>query len=110
MSICKKQFLSAINNCRAFPIFVEHIEENNIKYTQNSNETRAQIVTAFSSSVYKSIVIYLLDKDDKRVAIYWTAKSINQKVRTFALIRNKLQSDSDINLDNIITDYHITSA
>ena len=36
-------------------------------------------------------------------------KSINQKVRKFGIIRNKLQSDSDIKLDNIITDYQITS-
>ena len=43
------------------------------------------------------------------VAINWTAKSLNQKARKFGLIRNKLHSDRDINLDNIITDYHITS-
>ena len=104
-----KQILPATNNCRASPNFVEHIEGNNINYTQNSNKTQAQIVTAFSSSVYKSIVIHVLDKDDKHVAIYWTAKSLNQKVRKFGLIRNKLQSDRDINLDNIITDYQITS-
>ena len=51
----------------------------------------------------------MLDKDDKRVAIYWTAKSLNQKARKFGLFRNKLQSDRDINLENIITDYQITS-
>ena len=51
----------------------------------------------------------MLDKDDKRVAIYWTAKSLNQKSRKFGLIRHKLQSDRDINLDSIITDYQITS-
>ena len=109
MSIYKEQILPAINNCGASPNFVEHIEGNNINYTHNSNKTQAQIVSAFSSSANKSIVIYVLDKDDKRVAIYWTAKSLNQKARKFGLIRNKLQSDRDINLDNIITDYQITS-
>ena len=108
MSIYKEQILPAINNCRASPNFVEHIEGNNINYTQNSNKTQAQKVTAFSS-VYKSIVIYVLDKDDKRVAIYWTAKILNQKAREFGLIRNKLQSDRDINLENIITDHQIIS-
>ena len=101
MSIYKEQILPAINNCRASPNFVEHIEGHNINYTHNSNKTQAQIVSAFSSSAYKSIVIYVLDEDDKRVAIYWTAK--------FGLIRRKLQSDRDINLDNIITAYQITS-
>ena len=107
MSIYKEQILPAINNCRASPNFVEHIEGNNINYTQNSNKTEAQIVTAFSSSVYKSIVIYVLDKDDKRIATLLNSKS--QKVRKFSLIRNQLQSDKGINLDNIITDYQITS-
>ena len=109
MSLYKEQILPAINNCRASPNFVEHIEGNNINYTHNSNKTQAQIVSAFSSSVYKSIVICVLDTDDKRIAIYWTAKRLNQKVRKFGLIRNKLQSDRDNNLDNIITDYQITS-
>ena len=109
MSIYKEQILPAIKNCRASPNFVEHIEGNNINYTHNSNKMQAQIVSVFSSSLYKSIVIYVLDKDVKRVAIYWTTKSQNQKVRKFGLIRNKLQSDRDINLDNIITDYQITS-
>ena len=109
MSIYKEQILPAINNCRASPNFVEHIEGNKINYTHNSNETQAQILSAFSFSVYKSIVLYVLDTDDKRVAIYWTAKSLNQKVRQFGLIRNKLQSDKDITLDKIITDYQITS-
>ena len=109
MSIYEEQILPAINNCRASPNFVEHIEGNNIIYTHNSNKTQAQIVSAFSPSAYKTIVIYVLDKDDKRVAIHWTAKSLNQKSRKFGLIRNKLQSDRDINLDNIITDYQITS-
>ena len=109
MSIYKEQILPAINNCRASPNFIEHIEGNNINYTHHSNKTQARIVSAFSSSVYKSIVIYVLVEDDKRVAIYWTAKSPNQKARKFGLIRNKLQSDRDINLDNIITDYQITS-
>ena len=63
MSVYKEQILLAINNCRASPNFVEPIEGNNINYTQNSNKTQA-------SSFYKSIVIYVLDKDDKRVAIY----------------------------------------
>ena len=67
MSIYKEQILPAINNCRASPNFVEHIEGNNINYTHNSNKTQAQIVSAFSSSAYKSIVIYVLDKDDKRI-------------------------------------------
>ena len=98
MSIYKEQILPAINNCRASPNFVEHIEGNNINYIHNSNKTQSQIVSAFSSSLYKSIVFYVLDKDDKRVAIYWTAKSLNQKVRKFGLISNKLQSDRDINL------------
>ena len=74
MSIYKEQILPAINNCRASPNFVEHIEGNNINYTQNNGKTQTQIVTAFSSSVYKSIVFYVLDKDDKRVAIYWIKK------------------------------------
>ena len=91
------------------PNFVEHIEGNNINYTHNSNKTQAQIVSAFSFSAYKSIVIYVLDKYDKRAAIYWTAKSLNQKSRKFGLIRHKLQSDKEINLDSIITDYQITS-
>ena len=51
----------------------------------------------------------MLEKEDKRAGIYWTAKSITQKVGKFGLIRIKLQSDSDINVDNIITDYQITS-
>ena len=80
-----------------------------MNYTENSNKTQAQIVTAFSSSIHKSLVIYGLDNEDKRVVIYWIAKSINQKRRKFGLIRNKLQSDSDINLDNIITEYQMTS-
>ena len=109
MSIYKEQILPAINNCRASPNFVEHIEGNNINYTQNNNKTQAQIMTAFSSSVYKSIVIYVLDKDDKRVAIHLTLKSLNQKSRKFVLIRNKLQSDKEINLDKIITYYQIAS-
>ena len=50
----------------------------------------------------------MLDKDDKRVAIYWTAKSLNRKSCKFGLNRNKLQSDRDINLHNIIIDYQIT--
>ena len=69
MSVYKEQNLPAINNCRAFPNFVEHVEGNNIKCTQNSNKTQAKIVTDFSSSFFKSIVIYVLDKDHKRVAI-----------------------------------------
>ena len=109
MSIYKEQILPATNNCRSSPNFVEHIEGNNINYTQNNSKTQAQIISAFSSSLYKSIVIYVLDKDDKRVAIYWTAKSLNQKSQKFGLIRHKLQSDKEINLDNIITDCQITS-
>ena len=109
MSVYKEQILPAINNCRDSPNFVEHIEGNNNNYTQNNNKTQAQIVTEFSSSVYKSIVIYVLDKDDKRVAIYWTAKSLNQKVRKFGLIRNKLQSDRDTNLDRDINLEILTS-
>ena len=66
MSVYKEQILPAINNCRDSPNFVEHIEGNNINYTQNNNKTQAQIVTAFSSSVYKSILIYVQDNDDKR--------------------------------------------
>ena len=107
MSIYEEQILPAINSCRASPNFVQHIEGNNINYTQESIKTQTQIVTAFSSSAYKSIVIYVLDKDDKSVAIYWTA-GLKQKVRKFGLIRNKLQIDRDINLDNITTDYQIT--
>ena len=110
MSIYKEQILPAINNCRASPNFVEHIEGNNINYTQNSNKTQAQIVTAFSSSFYKSIAIYVLDKDDKLLQFIGQQKILNQKVRKFGLIRNKLQSDRDFNLDNIITNYQITSA
>ena len=91
------------------PNFVEHFERNNVKYTQNSKKTQAQIVSAFFSSIYQSIVIYVLDIEDKRVVIYWTAKSLNQKVRKFGLIRYKFQSDAEINLENIITDYRITS-
>ena len=109
MSIYIEQILPAINNCRASPNFVEHIEGNHINYTQNNSKIQAQIVSAFSSSLYMSIVIYVLDKDDKRVAIYWTAKSLNHKSRKFRLIRNKLQSDRDINLDSIITNYQIIS-
>ena len=109
MSIYEEQILPAINNCRASPNFAEHIEGNNINYTQNSNKTQAQRVTAFSSSFYKSTVFSTLDKDDKRVAIYWTAKSIFRKLPKFSRIRTQLQSDSDTNLDNIITDYQITS-
>ena len=108
MSIYKEHILPAINNCRAAPNFIEHIEGNTIKYTQNSNKTQARIVTVFSSSIYKSTVIYVLGNDDKRV-IYWIAKSLNQKVRKFGLIRNTLQSDTKTNLNNIITDYQITS-
>ena len=77
MSIDKEQILPAINNCCASPNFVEHIEGNNINYTHNSNKTQAQIVSAFSSSVYKSIVLYVLDTDDQRVAIYWIKKYAN---------------------------------
>ena len=51
MSIYKEQILPAFNNCRASPKFIEHIEGNNINYTQNSNKTKDQIVTAFFSSV-----------------------------------------------------------
>ena len=51
----------------------------------------------------------MLDKDEKRAAIHWTAKSLNQKARKFGLIRNKLQTDKDNNLNNIIADYQITS-
>ena len=69
MSIYKEQILPAINNCRASPNFVEHIEGNNINYTQNSNKTQAQIISAFSSSFQKSSVIYVLDRDNKLVAI-----------------------------------------
>ena len=86
MSIYKEQILPAINKCRAFPNFVEHFEGNKINYTQNNNKIEAQILTAFSSSVYKSIVIYVLDKDDERVAIYWTAKNIIQKAVIFGFI------------------------
>ena len=49
MSIYEEQILPAINNCRASPNFVEHIEGNNINYTHNSNKTQAQIISAFSS-------------------------------------------------------------
>ena len=104
-----KEYSPTINNCRASSNCVEHIEGNNFNYTQNSKITQAQIVTAFSLSIHKSILIYVLDNNDKCVVIYWIAKSINQKVRKFGLIWNKFQSDSDINLDNIITDYQITS-
>ena len=55
------------------------------------------------------MVIYMLDNNDKVVAIYWIAKSLNQKIRKFGLIRNKLQSNSNSNLDNIIANYQITS-
>ena len=65
MSTYKEHILPAINNCRASPSFGEHIEENNINYTQNSTKTYAQILTAFSSSVYKSIVMYVIDNKDK---------------------------------------------
>ena len=109
MSIYKEQILPAINNCRASPSFAEHIEGNNINYTPNNNKRQAQMVTAFSSSVYKSIVIYVLDKDDNVLQFIGQQKSINQKARKFGLIREKLQSDRDINLDNIITNYQITS-
>ena len=90
MSIYKEHIVPAINNCRASSNFVEHLEGNNINYMQNSNKAQAQIVAAFSSLTHKSIVIYVLDNDDKGVVIYWKAKSINQKVRKFGLIRNKL--------------------
>ena len=70
MSIYKEHILPAINNCRASPNFVEHLEGNNLNYTQNNIKTQAQIVTAFSFTISKSIVIYVLDNDDKRVAIY----------------------------------------
>ena len=60
------------------------------------------------------MVFYVLDKDDERVAIYWTEESIYQKeesiyqkARNFGIIRNELQSDRDNNLDNITTDYQI---
>ena len=101
MSIYKEHILSPINNRRASCNFVEHIEGHNINYTQNSNKTQAVLVTAFPSSIQKSILIYMPDNDDKRVVIYWIATNF---------IRNKLQSDTEINLDNIITDYQIISA
>ena len=109
MSFYKEHILPAINNCRASPNFVKHIEGNNINYTQNNNKTQAQIVTAFSFSVHKSIVLNLLDNDDKSAAIFWKAKSTNQKLHKFGLIRNNFQSDSDINLNNIIPEYERTS-
>ena len=83
-----KEHLPAINNCRASPNF----EGSNFNYTENSNKTQAQIVIAFSSSFHKYIVIFVLGSDDKRVVIYWTAISLNQKVRKLGLIWNKLQS------------------
>ena len=51
----------------------------------------------------------MLHNDDKRVVIYWIAKSLNEKARQFVLIRNKLQQDSDINAYRVITDYQETS-
>ena len=81
-----KEHSPTINNCRASPNFVEHIEGNNFNYTENSKKTQTQIVTAFSLSIHKSIVIYMLDNNDKCVVIYWIAKSINQKVRKLGLI------------------------
>ena len=80
MSIYKEQILPAINNCRSSPNFVEHIEGNHINYTQNNNKTQAQIVTAFSSSFYKSIVIYVLDKDDKRVPFFLVSKKFKSEI------------------------------
>ena len=109
MSIYKEHILPAINNCSASPNFVEHIERNNFNYTQNKIKTQAQIVIAFPSSIYKSTVIYVLDNEYKFVVIYWIAKNLNQKVCMFGLIRKKLQSDTAINLENILTDYQITS-
>ena len=55
----------AINNFSVSSNFVEHLEGNNINYMQNSNKAQAQIVAAFSSLTRKSIVIYVLDNDDK---------------------------------------------
>ena len=91
------------------PILLKILKKIILTTHKKSNKTQSQIVTAFFSSVYKSIVNYVLGKDDKRVAIYWTAESLNQKYRKFGLIRNKLESDKEIKLDNIITNYHITS-
>ena len=70
MSIYKEQILPAINNRRASPSFVERIEGNNFNYTQNSNKMQTQIVSAIFSSIHKSIVIYLLDNQDKRVVFF----------------------------------------
>ena len=108
MSIYKEQILPAIYNCRASPNFFEHIEGKIFCYIQNSYKQPAQIRTAFFSSFYKALILYVQAKDDERVAIYWTEESIYQKARNFGIIRNKLQSDRDINIDNIITDYQIT--
>ena len=78
----------AVYNWRSSPNFVEHFESKKINYTQNSTKTQAQIVTAFSSSIHRLIVTYVLDKDNKRAVFYWITKSLNQKARKFGLTRN----------------------
>ena len=62
MSNHKEQILPVINNCRASPNFVKHIEGNNNNYTQSSNITQAQIVTAFSLSFLSPFYIMWLIK------------------------------------------------
>ena len=74
MSICKEHILPAVNNYRASPILFEPIERININYTQNTNKSQAQIVTAFSSPIHKCTLVYNEDNEDKLVVIYWIAK------------------------------------
>ena len=64
MSIYKEHILPVLNYCLACPNFVKHIEGYNINYTENSIKTQAEIITAFSSYICKSIVTYVLDNAD----------------------------------------------
>ena len=43
MSIYKEQILAAINNCRASPNFVEHIEGNHINYTHHKTTVKHKL-------------------------------------------------------------------
>ena len=81
LPIYKEHILPDIKNRFVSLNFVEHFYENNFTFTQKFNLKLAHIVTAFSSAIQKSILIYVLDNNDKRVVFFCIAKSVYLKVQ-----------------------------
>ena len=80
----------AINDYRASPILLEHMEETSTNSTKNSTRTQALIKTAFTFSIHNFIVIHVRHNDDKRVVVCWIAniKKCENLVLSAANLRN----------------------